>query len=62
MADADNPKQVNDSKYGHNGDRYLTAIAGLLKGCGRNKNCIASRLKAGTSLRCSYINTVHETN
>lgn len=43
MADADNLKQVND-KYGHeNGDRYLTAIAGLLKGCGWN-NCIAARL------------------
>ncbi|MFR3752214.1 MAG: GGDEF domain-containing protein [Enterocloster sp.] len=43
MADADNLKQVND-KYGHeNGDRYLTAIAGLLKGCGWS-NCIAARL------------------
>ena len=60
MADADNLKQVND-KYGHeNGDRYLTAIAGPLKGCGWN-NCIAARL-SGDEFALFYINAVHETN
>ena len=43
MADADNLKQVND-RYGHeNGDRYLAAIAALLKSCG-SRQCIAARL------------------
>lgn len=43
MADADNLKQVND-RYGHeNGDRYLAAIAGILKSCTWEKR-IAARL------------------
>lgn len=43
MADADNLKQVND-RYGHeNGDRYLAAVADILKSCGWEKK-IAARL------------------